>query len=1172
MAKDGQTDTEKKLEEQLKYEENMKSTIRKEATGAVMSFASVISEEIINNAITDSQLYKEIIGQESVDDDMEPLLNRALEDITKKDSNAYDVMGNAIYVNVIKDRDAFNKYKGKMNQMADKLDELLDNNVANDEYGEKSKEYIRSISSGQLRRIASGRSDTYLSYKNILAGGMSSLYAVLNASTADDRLQKNIEKWEHKFPIHQLVIDGEKQLKTMSDYWMEKEQQGGALTPEKEQEYRQKLYDQTVNMSVLYDKMISGCESKQVNDEIKADQMLGNAAFHLHPMSNRGTTSLKTGLHAMKIGLENGWHIEDIGRLAAFYNLMYREQNRAICNGDIDLEKFEKYDKPQYQNNEHEAYVHRLETAWKKVEKTKLESADARKKILEELDGLVKEGIKNNELESADARKEIREERDQLVQDGSYLSNNKGAVYYYYQTMSQGVIRDHMIETGKEPAFYDRAHNIKMGQERRFDTIFSNMNAAKLGSESTEHKNMRTAAEELQTFLKENPKKDITKEKLADYSAKYLEKLEAVKKTTDVYKESRRGASTEAGKIRFQGAEEASLLAGIEIDNVMQELKANGLANEKDSMEVYRIKDLAKRVGYKEAIREQAKNLDELVNDLKKVDKWTSSPNFKNLKNGLNELKEFSDKINKSSKPLTTNDLDKYNELVDKVGKLADTYLENKKDINSDYARSRVNAVKKVKAGINTFGEAFKDASKEFKKEIEQKIFGDKYKLYDQMKITFGDGAAVFWGEKYKDPKTRSNGHGGYNVTRTAGISVSVFALANTGKYSFEDIMDPAKLHDEKQAMFDKVVTAMQHPTPESQKWIAETIYEGQKTTENMINEQAKQVDFSKADIRNDKRFCQMLNMSHLQFDAWQEMARCQNEIMELARKDHPEMKEYNDYKEWWAGRQGILGSLYTAIDNKRDNIVDSVSRDYFLNSGKIVQSALTEKNVMDDLANMQKEKKDIPFSEWVTPEKNQEYFLSSNMAFMSVKKQVDYMVKNPEDTLALYAKFTDGSILKNTSISVDMSKAEVTVSGFPSIDELKKIAETERFLEKTDAALGRLENGKYKNKESFIEDSAYAMIGQMYRVNGGKLPDKKDGSSMSLEEYKNMQVQSKAFVDSLKSPDDPKKFISPKKVAATAKNNDKLHDMARNNTVKKEAQVRTRTTVNKKEKSGPAK
>ena len=175
--------------------------------------------------------------------------------------------------------------------------------------------------------------------------------------------------------------------------------------------------------------------------------------------------------------------------------------------------------------------------------------------------------------------------------------------------------------------------------------------------------------------------------------------------------------------------------------------------------------------------------------------------------------------------------------------------------------------------------------------------------------------------------------------------------------------------------------------------------------------------------------------------------------------------------------------------------------------------------------------------------------------------------------------KFADGSILKDVSIeNISIEKGTADIKGFPGVDDLKKIAETEQFLQKTDAALGRLENGKYTNKKSFIEDSAYAMIGPMYRANGDKLPEK-DGKVMSLEDYKDMQIASKAFVDSLMVPGSPNKFISPKKIAAMANNSQKIHNMAKdraaemnnNKTVQQNVQRRTVQNVKKVEAGGKA-
>ena len=711
------------------------------------------------------------------------------------------------------------------------------------------------------------------------------------------------------------------------------------------------------------------------------------------------------------------------------------------------------------------------------------------------------------------------------------------------------------------------------------------MNAARNrnGSESLEHKNMRVALEELQTFLKENPKKNpaaVSKEELLDYNTKYMEKLVAVKKTSEKYKATHPHPKTSAGKARLQGADEAFRLAGVEIESTMSQLKKEGLCAAEDTMESFRIKNTVRQNGYKEtlrgykeAIKVHTNTINELIGNIKAVDRWTSSPNFKNLKNGLNELKAFSEKINKSNKDINPSDLEKYQKLVDKVGELADTYLKNKKDIKSEYARSRVRAVNRVKTGLANISigfseEAYKDLEKKKKKEL----FGEKYKMYDQLSYGEHEHADTFWGEKYRSQESRTSGKGVYTVDRTAGISVSIFALANTGKYTFEDIMDPSKLQAEKQEMFDKVVTAMQNPTPESQKWIAETIYNGQKTTENMMNEAAKKVDFAKADTSNDKTYCQMLHMSHYQFDAWQEMKHCKNEIIELVKKDHPEMKEWKEYKEWWTNRQGVMGSLNTAINNKRDNIISVAMADEAKLIPKVTQESISEKMIKGDLAKAQTEKKDIPFVDWMPPDKDAEYGLADIMAPNSYSEQRDYLSKNPEAAKAMLSQFADGSIVKDVSVDVDMKEGTVELKGFPGVDELEQMVElakkgpvaegpkqeekkvevagkepTEIFLAKADEALKRLESGKYTNKKSFIEDSAYAMIGQMFRANGGKLPDNKDGSSMSLEDYKNMQVNSKAFVDSLMVPGSPDKFISPKKIAAMANNSQKIHDMAKN-------------------------
>ena len=1158
MPKDGQNNTNQEVEKALDYEQVVKSSIMFDTSAGEDLLAGVANDKELKQIIS-SELFDEIHTYQNNEEDGTSIFEQAFIEKPQGYDKLMDQAGNQVNLLKIKDKKAYDKYRSIIAQGADKLDEFIDKSVVvNDEYGEKAKEFIVTCSTGRIRRSVNGGADRYLQYKHLLGGGNASMYAAINASVVDNRLQNNIEKWQHKMPIHQLVIDGGKQLQTMTDYWAEKEKNKGVLPPDREQKYRQELYDQVISMIPLYDKMVSTLEDEQANVDMDEDKLFGNQSFHIHPRSIRGSASLKCGLHAMKVGLENGWAIEDTARLAAFYQVVYKTESQLICNGGMEYDNFEMYDKPKYQSPEHERYMDRLKSAWEIVEETKLEAPGERKAILSNLDKLVKEGLEKG-----------------------YFDKSSGPAHYYQQAVKQAVVRDSLVASGVAPAFHDQKSNIKTGEERRFDVIFSKMNASRIGSESPEHKNMRVALEELKTFLKENPKQaNLSNEDFEKYNRQYLNKLDAVKKTTEIYKNTHPAPKTSAGKARLQGADQASMLVGIEIDNVMQELTKRKLCSRADTMESYQFKASAKENGYSAAIMEQTKKVDDMIAALKSVDGLIGSTDFKNMQAELKGLKDYAENFSKDTAFDTYKVFDAYNKKLEDVGRLAVKCLDDKKALNPKYAKCIRSVAKTVKEGIKTIKKSNKDFQDDLKlhdklekqKKVNE-LLGDTYKLYDQLDYV-ADGS-VFWGEKYKDPATRENRPSGYSLSRSAGVSISIFALANTGKYSFEDIMDPTKLQAEKREMFDKVVKAMSRNTSDNQKWIAETIYNGQKNTENMMNEAAKNVDFINADITTDKTYCQMLHMSQIQFDAWQEMKHCENEILDLAKKDHPEMTKWEDYKDWWNNRQGVIGRLNTAIRSKKDSMVSIVDGD-MQTVPKILQYSIDEKLIKNALVEAQTTKKDSPFVDWVSPDIDMKCALTDMVGHAYYIEQKSYLVDNPETTKAIINQIADGSLVKDVSVNADLKEGKVEITGFPSVDEIKQMAEaakkgpaaegpsrevpkqeekkaeatgkdpTETFLAKTDEALNRLETGKYDNRQSFIEDSAYAMIGQMYRANGGKLPNNKDGGNMTLEDYKNMQISSKAFVDSLMVPGSPDKFISPKKIAAMANNSQKIHNMAK--------------------------
>ena len=274
MPKDGQNNTNQEVEKALDYEQVVKSSIMFDISAGEDLLAGVANDKELKQIIS-SELFDEIHTYQNNEEDGTSIFEQAFIEKPQGYDPLMDQAGNRVNLLKIKDKEAYDKYRSIIAQGADKLDEFIDKSVVvNDEYGEKAKEFIVTCSTGRIRRSVNGGADRYLQYKHLLGGGNASMYAALNASVVDNRLQNNIEKWQHKMPIHQLVIDGGKQLQTMTDYWAEKEENKGVLPPDREQEYRQKLYDQTVSMSALYDKVVDTLEDRQANAEMDADKLI----------------------------------------------------------------------------------------------------------------------------------------------------------------------------------------------------------------------------------------------------------------------------------------------------------------------------------------------------------------------------------------------------------------------------------------------------------------------------------------------------------------------------------------------------------------------------------------------------------------------------------------------------------------------------------------------------------------------------------------------------------------------------------------------------------------------------------------------------------------------------------------------------------------------------------
>ena len=134
-----------------------------------------------------------------------------------------------------------------------------------------------------------------------------------------------------------------------------------------------------------------------------------------------------------------------------------------------------------------------------------------------------------------------------------------------------------------------------------------------------------------------------------------------------------------------------------------------------------------------------------------------------------------------------------------------------------------------------------------------------------------------------------------------------------------------------------------------------------------------------------------------------------------------------------------------------------------------------------------------------------------------------------------------DGSFNRNLKTKVNVGNLSAQLDGLPTKEEAERLCANRTFLQKTNAAIRRLEQGNYRDKKDYLKDCGYAIFGQMYRELGNEPVDEKTGKKITLQEYMDKQMADKSFERSLKWQTDPKKYIPADRVAQMVRDKEKL-------------------------------
>nr|MCR5624821.1 hypothetical protein [Lachnospiraceae bacterium] len=542
----------------------------------------------------------------------------------------------------------------------------------------------------------------------------------------------------------------------------------------------------------------------------------------------------------------------------------------------------------------------------------------------------------------------------------------------------------------------------------------------------------------------------------------------------------------------------------------------------KDELEANKIKSFDEN-----GLKENAAFIKKMLEDINAVDKYTSSPNFKAMKESLRELSTLATELSAIKGNIRIEDINTYNNKIKEVSDLALTYLDNKTNINSNYAKKRVLAVGKLRRNLiehTSTLEAEKKNQMDKYADMAKKYENNTFKKYQSNTI---ENKKIFWGTY----KTKDFQGIEYNISRSSGVSIATFALICEG-YSFHEVTDPALIKDEKQKMFDKVIKKIKSNTPEDRKWLANVIFTGFKKYDEMINEQVKYLDFKDPKLTKTELFAKMSSLSYLAFDVWQEMHNLKAEITSLAHKDNPNINDYEDYKNYRYDRRGIFAFLNSYNDKILESLPSAANEEKASSNtyNKLISSSIGMQLLLQ-LGDKLKNNKDKSFTELMADYHSTTLKPIFDYVNEHVSDFSEIFKEDPESTRAVMRKITDSTLFKDIKIGAGDNPGEFEIINLPDAAKLKEEAGIERFMDRAILANNKLANRnpeKY-NQEKYLRDVSFVAVGKLYYIIKELPVDPATQKTISLEKVRKELLNSDILKDTFKNPDDPTKFISPK-------------------------------------------
>ena len=520
-----------------------------------------------------------------------------------------------------------------------------------------------------------------------------------------------------------------------------------------------------------------------------------------------------------------------------------------------------------------------------------------------------------------------------------------------------------------------------------------------------------------------------------------------------------------------------------------------------------------------------------MLEDLKANNKWGGSKNnnYNNVLEALRRLEQMSKELilPEDERPKTAA-LHAYVKQLEKVDRLAEKYLAEKTNINSSYAERRVAGIKKLRGclmqSLTQIKEEEETALYTEVDEIGARKFLDLNERGDQIR----KDELNLTSSRYRNIFLNKDIGNGFNIGRSSEHSIALMALAATGKYTMDELMDSDKFWAEKQAMCDQVIHRCLNSNDENKKWIVKNIYEGSQILYGMIDEKMKKLDLEDPEIFRNEEMIKIQQMEYMLHDAWQEYGQCKEQVAELIRDKNLAVKDYRAFTENEASRQGIAN----VMDEKSRSLADNIKN--YLKGEKnairgVIMAAYQYHTVRDTFLERMSEKKD--YSRSFDSDVTTKALLIGDNILQPLRNSFEYIEKNPKLMKRIFSRIVDGTLFENIKCNYVPGK----IPTYEGIDKFESQLADESFLIEADEAKERLKSksAQYYSKhiEEYIRDAAYVEIGELFKTKHKHYRNVDTDELLTLKESAELLSTDQGFIQSLKSKKSGK-FYNPSVLA----------------------------------------